>query len=502
VNHRLVAISSLVLYLVLAIGNCLAKRPRADEAYFAIPALNLATRGFMGTTILEKSGTPWLEGLERRTYWVMPLHLVLQAGWYKVAGFGLFSMRILSVAWGLVLLASLYRLLVELFEDKNTALMGAVLTAGCYEFLMITSDGRMDAMCAALNFMGYAVYLALRKQHFGWAILLSQGAVVAAGLTHPNGILGFAGLAFLTFYFDRARLEWRHAAIALIPYAIGGTAFGWYVLQDPDLFVTQFSGNARDAGRLRLLATPWQAFWLEMTERYFGHFSGFSPMAPKVLRVKIVLTLTYLAALALAAGVPIVRQRQGTRVLLILTAIYFVILSVTDGQKQYIYLIHMVPLLSALLGVVALWCWARPLAPRWVLALGLAGFLLLHLGGAASRVAQNTYSKNYMGAVEFLRPHAASGQQIMGSAELGFALGFTANLVDDYRLGYYSGKRPALIVVDDRYRQQFDAAKVKRIDVYRHVTGLLSREYSVAFDRAGYTVYESRKFRNSLPESH
>src|ERR1700730_12917945 len=90
----------LAVFLVLAIATAVTKEPWCDEGWFASPARNLAFQGFMGTTVLDPaSGTPYLstrtrvDGIDRYTYWVMPLYLVTEAGWYRVVGFGLMRMR-------------------------------------------------------------------------------------------------------------------------------------------------------------------------------------------------------------------------------------------------------------------------------------------------------------------------------------------------------------------------------------------------------------------------
>ena len=85
----------------MSLGRAATKPPSSSEAWFASPALNLADRGFLGTTILEERGT-WLEDIDKRTYWVPPGHLLVQAAWYKLFGFSLFGLRSLSVLWGAV----------------------------------------------------------------------------------------------------------------------------------------------------------------------------------------------------------------------------------------------------------------------------------------------------------------------------------------------------------------------------------------------------------------
>ena len=97
------AAAVLVLYLLFTAGTALTKRPWSDEGWFASPAYNLAYHGYMGTSILESvEPRGQQKGIDKYTYWVMPLDIVAQAAWYRILGFGLFQMRMLSAFWGLV----------------------------------------------------------------------------------------------------------------------------------------------------------------------------------------------------------------------------------------------------------------------------------------------------------------------------------------------------------------------------------------------------------------
>jgi len=78
---------------------------------------------------------------------------------------------------------------------------------------------------------------------------------------------------------------------------------------------------------------------------------------------------------------------------------------------------------------------------------------------------------------------------IMGSAEMGFALGFDEHLIDDSYLGYYSGKRPDFIVVDEIYATSFRGSQVERPAIYDHINRLLAEQYKLVYDQALYRIY-------------
>jgi len=69
--------------VALAAATAQTRLVAPNEGWFADPAIHLATQGFFGTTILDSSGT-WLEGLDRHTYWILPLHPLALAAVYRV----------------------------------------------------------------------------------------------------------------------------------------------------------------------------------------------------------------------------------------------------------------------------------------------------------------------------------------------------------------------------------------------------------------------------------
>src|SRR4051794_5393915 len=111
-----------VIYLGLAIGRAVTDSPGCDEGWFASPAYNLVTKSQMGTTVIEESNLSMTTRIHQYTYWVMPLNILVQAAGYKIFGFGLFVMRSVSVAFGLVALIAWFLIIKSLTGDKKLAL--------------------------------------------------------------------------------------------------------------------------------------------------------------------------------------------------------------------------------------------------------------------------------------------------------------------------------------------------------------------------------------------
>jgi hypothetical protein len=107
------------------------------------------------------------------------------------------------------------------------------------------------------------------------------------------------------------------------------------------------------------------------------------------------------------------------------------------------------------------------------------------------RIKLDTYRNSYLPAVAYLRQHTDGRTLIMGSAILGVEMGFVDNLTDDVRLGYFTGKRPGVVVVDEPYQQVFDAYRTVEPDYHRHIAGVLAG-CRVVYDRAAFKIYDCR----------
>ena len=339
-NRFVILIIIAAIFLTFAAGSALTNRPQIDEGMFASPALNLAREGFFGTTVLETGHTK-LTRIEQRTYWVMPLFLLNASASFKAFGFSLFTMRLVSIFWGLIFVLAGYLIALKLSENKNIALLGALFLACDYMVLDTASQARPDMMCAALGFSAIAAFLVWRERNFSIAVLLSQTLVVLAGLTHPNGILAFFAVAFLTLFFDFKQIKLKHLGFAIIPYLIGGAGFGFYILQDPQAFKDQFIDNARMSGRMGGFGSPFSAILREFTERYphaFGLQANSGGHSGPIFLKSLILVGYALGFLGVLLTKEL-RNNKNYRALLILTVIYFRLDGV-DGRAKTDLLHH------------------------------------------------------------------------------------------------------------------------------------------------------------------
>ena len=483
--HAATLAGILGVYLALAVSASLTKIPVCDEGFYADPAMNLVANGNMGSPVIESAGT-FLKGIERYTYWEMPVYIVTQAGWYELFGAGLFSMRALSIVAGLVALICWYITALEIGGRRSIAILTVLFAAVDTTFLSLAATGRSDMLSVAFGAAAQACYLLLRERNLKLALLAGHSLVVASGLTHPvGGLISLASIALLHLYFDRSRLTLSHLLPVAAPYLVGSIGWGAYIVKNPEVFWAQFSGNS--AERLWPWKYPLLALKREILERFFGGYrigsSSWTPLA----NLRLLILVAYLAGLVTTMSSKGLRRRRLASILTAQAGLTFFILLFFEGAKQPWYLIHVVWIFAAGLAVSIDWYWRR--RPAWRPALGFAILCLIgvELGYPALLLKQNRYRNSYYPLVAMLANRAKEPRSVMASAELGFGLGFE-RVLDDHHLGYYSGKKPAFIVLDPGYRGYLERFRRESPEVYSYYQSVLMRRYRQIFSNGYYVV--------------
>ncbi|MCU1272470.1 MAG: family glycosyltransferase, 4-amino-4-deoxy-L-arabinose transferase [Acidobacteriaceae bacterium] len=490
------ALCAVLIFLALAIGTALTSRPITDEGLFADPAYTLATKGYMGSPALRDNAH--LLRIEERTYWIFPLDPVLQAAWYRLFGVGLFAMRSLSICFGLLGLAALFTLVERLSKDSKIASLAVALTALDYFYMYGNASGRMDVMCAALGYAGLASYVALRERNLVLAVLVSHTLIVTSGITHPNGFLYFMGLVFLMLYCDRRRINLRHVALAAVPYAVGASLWGWYILQDPLAFLAQIKANASDGGRFQGLRNPLLGFVREITVRYASAYGfeahSFGHEGP--IYLKVLALCAYMAGIIGALSISALRRKTEVRVILSLITIWFIYLGIFDGQKAYYYLVHFIPMYAALLAVFVSWLLLNRKLNSKAVLLPLSLVVAIQVGGVAYKISLNSYKNIYQPAVEYLKQNARGSRLINANIAFQFGLGFPNNLVDDSHLN----ETADYFVIDNEVAQRLKNSRTGNPSTYRHVTDMLESCYEKVYDLKSVEIYTLRKNTHSICE--
>ena len=76
----------------------------------------------------------------------------------------------------------------------------------------------------------------------------------------------------------------------------------------------------------------------------------------------------------------------------------------------------------------------------------------------------------------------------MGDASLIFGLGPDWRILDDFHLGYNSGKRAEVVVIDPHWADGIEMLRTERPPLFAFVTHVLKTEYEEAYNQGGYRI--------------
>ena len=473
-------ISIVVVFLILAISGAVTRAPWCDEAYFAEPALQINQIGRMATIVDPPSpiDDPRTVGTDRFVFWTLPLDIVLQAGWYRVLGFGMVQMRLLATIWALVAMAAWWTILRRLGAGIKLRVVVLALISLDYSFVRSGSEGRMDMMSAALGFLGIALFLKFQERAYVKAIFVASICSGASVLTHPiGGLLATAALGLTIVWYSNGRFRWWHPAVAAVPYVFFGACWGIYILQAPDLFQKQLlsiSGN-----RLNAWTRPFEAVSREFSLRWANVF-GLSGGGSALKRIRALVLVVYSAGLVAAILRWNKLKQSGLALLLAIALMNLILLCLADSTKSAAYLVHIVPWLAALSAILLVDFW-RPAG-----AILFAGVVAVQVLGTAYIASQLQYQKEFLPVVRYVQDH---GGKVTGDAQLGFGLGFTtSHLVDDHRFGYYSHEKPSLIAIDASYAGFVEQYRSTNPAIYSFIQEKLARSRKV-FSNSLFELY-------------
>ena len=244
-------------------------------------------------------------------------------------------------------------------------------------------------------------------------------------------------------------------------------------------------GNAADRGRT--IVTPLAALRLEISHRYMDNF-GFAAWTSRAGRLNAIPLAIFFAGVAVCLLVREIRQHPVYRLPILWTVLAVVYMTWFEGLKTIYYLIYLTPLYSMLLAVAAAWVWLRHPRGRWVPAAVLLVFVALQAVRTPIAASRNPRRTTYDPAVQYLRARFNRNTFIMGSASLIFALGPDWNILDDFRLGYNSGKRAEVVVIDPHWTDGIEMLETEDPPLYAFATRLLETEYQEVYNRGGYRI--------------
>jgi len=417
----------LALYLAVSLSHLRVVPPvYEDEPWQASTGWTLAHRGVFGSDLFRG-----LWGSERRHYWFMPVHPLLLAATYRVAGFGLLQTRLEPVAMGLLTLLLTYALGRRLFDPAvGVAAVAALIlvrTAGVTRtqitgilLLDFSRIARYDAVVPVLGLAGLHVFLSAERRG-DRRLHAAAGALAGlAGLAHVYGVFWIVVLLALA--------AWNRSGGATLAALAAGfslpcAAYAAYVLADLPDWVAQTRGYAP---RFALLDPRFYLDNLLAEPHRYG--PGLGPPGPAwVLRPGFWAALAAVPASLVALARRARRGDRSARALLVPALVLPLLFALLLRLKLANYLLTVAPLaaLAGGWGVVTAWRWAtahgRPVVR---VALGAAVVAVAAEGGSRIAVLERAAATTTPYATFIARVRAAIPQDahILGQHSLWLGL--------------------------------------------------------------------------------
>ena len=495
---RLALIVIIAVNVALTTASSFTRIPWWDEGIIVSPAYNLAYHGFLGTTVQHGRGLPVtaeFPGYDRYTYWALPVYILTLAGWVRVFGASIIATRALSVFCGGVLVLAWYIVARRLTGSRLAGLFAAGFVSIDLSVITAASTTRMDSMTAALGACGAAAYVSLRRRDIRWALLAANTFAAAALLTHPTGFVPVLALLVLVLYQDWRLLRWSVVPWIAVPYVLFLSGWGLYVLRAPDVALKQLQAQA--GHRVGGVVIPWKSLQNDFILRYWQYFYSAKQGIDKL---KVLILLEYILGVFALVAIPALRRHRGVRTLALMAGAAYCALAIVDGVKSPHYMLLTCTLFAALSGIAAVWAFeTRPAGALAAIALLLA----VQIGGSLQRVRADAFHRKYTPAIEFLKANKAGyPAPIIGPSELWFGLGPDAVLLDDMRIGYYSGWRPRWIVTNTFYDGALEGYRQREPAVWQHIQSVLQR-FDQVFSNDALKIYRERQSSSDIdpPES-
>ena len=368
-------------------------------------------------------------------------------------------------------------------------MVGTLFTAIDFIFLWSTADGRTEASANALALCAVASYVYFREKDFRKAVICSQILGASAVFIHPNAAVLLLGMGVLAWCFDRERFRTQYLFLAGAPYLFFALLWSLYILQSPGDFVAQFLVHAagHNSERFRRLLRPDIAIGTEFVRHLAAYYLG-GLWGGVMKGWMIIIPFLYLPAI-----VWFLRRARQHEAPVRMFRIYGVtlVLGITflNGFKGDFYLIYVVPVYNAVLAAWLLSLWARAKLAKSVALTVAATFVSVQLAISILHIRADEYHRDYQPTIHDMVRYRAEGKSIVGTAALGFGMGF-GGFKDDVRLGMYSGLDPDVLVMDRSYRHFTGFFEEDEPPVFTHIVNTLSTRYRLAAQHGSFWIFE------------
>lgn len=415
-------------YLVISLrGLDVVPAVYPDEPWQASTGWKLATEGVFGSDMFAG-----LHGMERRYYGYLPIHPMLLAITFGLAGLGLFQARLEAVTMGLLTLLLTWLLGRRLFGGRIATLAVAILLFVRLTFLTryqlsgillldMARIARYDMVVPVFGLASLHAYLtAARRQHP--ALYALAGALAAlAGLSHLYGAFWIIVLAALAGW---NRAAWRNIVMLGVGFVIPWLPYGAYVLGDPQAWAAQTRGYAP---RFDLLNPGW--YWSNLLNERFRYAQGLgSPGFSYLLRPGLWVTAVGLPTAVFLLTRRAVRGDRAARAVVVPLFVFPPLFAMLIWMKLVNYLVTVVPMaaLAMAWGATALWRWSgEEVGRRWIRVACVALSIAVVAEGAgriAALEAARARASPYADFITAVRVHIPPRSRVLGLQDYWFGL--------------------------------------------------------------------------------
>ena len=265
-NRTGLMLMMLVLLLAFALG---ANGLNADVIWID----ELASVIFMGVFDPPYSPAQIIESISKYARDHVPLYYFLGAGWAQLAGWSQFSMRLISLFSGVLMIAWLYRFTSDTV-NRHTAIVSALLMSTnvfasiffhelrAYTLLLLLAVTHIWCYCRLVSSAG--------PSKLTWILFVCSA--IAMLYTHILGLVALAGLGMIHILMERGSGQSR---AIMFGWGLGILCFSPYL---PMLLGGSFAlGERSDALAASELVDP---FWLLLTN---GSYVLLLPLAPSLV---------------------------------------------------------------------------------------------------------------------------------------------------------------------------------------------------------------------------
>ncbi len=422
------ALAALVaLYLAISLSHLTVVPPvYEDEPWLASTGWKLAHQGVLGSDLLRG-----LWGTEHHHFWFMPLHPLLLAATYRVAGFGLLQTRLGPVVMGLLTLVLTYALGRRLFDRTvGTVAVAALLllrTAGTTPSQLtgillvdLSRIARYDVLVPVLGLGALHVFLSAERRR-DRRLHAAAGALAGlAALAHVYGAFWIVVLLALA--------AWNRSGPGALAALAAGCAVPWaayaaYVLTDLPDWLAQTRGYAP---RFGVLSPSWYLHNLLSEPHRYGPGLG-TPGFSWLLRPGFWAAATAVPVSLVALARRTLRGDPAARTLLVPALVLPLLFAFLLTMKLANYLLTIAPIaaLAGAWGVVTAWRWAMAHRKTAVRAALAAGFLAVAAEGASRLVVLERAAASttpYSTFIARVRAATPPGSRVLGQHTLWFGL--------------------------------------------------------------------------------